>query len=194
MPFVYTANGFFFAESYDPTATDPVLKYGSNVLAVDFDLETNQVQVQSTGAGSIKPIADADEGEGPPLLESELAAKLEQYCVLKSPAAGGPQAVQGSLEVAGQVVAAQVLSVSDARLKRDVRPLGPLPRLAAYSYEIDGRTQYGVLAQEARARGLDALVVERPGGYLSVDYNGLVALLLQRVNDLEDKVDSRRAL
>jgi len=63
--------------------------------------------------------------------------------------------------------------MSDARLKSGVERVGALPGgLGWYEYDIDGRRERGVLAQEVAALRPDALGPE-VGGFLTVNYGAL---------------------
>jgi hypothetical protein len=87
-------------------------------------------------------------------------------------------AAQGSGPDIGSLVGsvggiAAMAMMSDVRLKSNLRALGPGPRgLTVYAYEIDGREEIGVLAQEVAMRA-PHLVVVTPGGHLAVCYGGL---------------------
>ncbi len=111
------------------------------------------------------------------------------------------------------VVANGVTLSSDSRLKSDVKSLDDtfsrLYDLNSVSYKIgaqsiakdlqtsgkavknagtDSRVQYGYIAQEVKELFPD-LVVEDENGYLSVDYIGLIPLLVDAVKDLNAKIE-----
>lgn len=184
MVFIYSATGISIAEKYDPVAEDEN-KYGS-VLKLEFDAITKELELRTLTSG--KPLADVDLGEGPPLLESELVSKLSEYCILKNdPASPTVQTVNGNLDVIGNVICTQVMATSDRRLKSNIEEVKKdvLSTLRAYSYTLAGKKRFGIMAQEAQEiKGLEPLVDEREGA-LAVDYNGLCALLLAKVNNLE---------
>ena len=197
MVFIYSTTGIFIAEKYDaaaqPADSEDAGKFG-NVLKLEFDATTKEIQLKASNmTGSTqKPVADGDIGEGPPLLESELVEKLARYCVLKNePGGTSGQTVNGNLGVSGNVLCTQVLATSDARLKSNIEEVdgAVLSGLRSYRYTLAGKDRYGIMAQEARRTpGLEILVHEENGA-LSVDYNGLVALLLAKVNTLEMELE-----
>ncbi|MEQ8328907.1 MAG: tail fiber domain-containing protein [Longimicrobiales bacterium] len=92
------------------------------------------------------------------------------------------------LDVAGDARARSWETLSDARLKEDVRPVGSvlerLARLQAvqFRWKESGQEDLGVLAQEVEAV-FPELVTERDG-VKSVDYSGLTAVLLAAVTEL----------
>jgi hypothetical protein len=93
------------------------------------------------------------------------------------------------------VTAVTFTAASDARLKTHISDArGAAARLAgvpARSYEFiaePGRERYGVLAQDLLEAKVDGSVFYTESGSLSVDYNALTALLLDRVNALEERI------
>ena len=89
---------------------------------------------------------------------------------------------------------------SDARLKDNIRPLGStLDKL----HQIEGKTytflkdeehtpKIGVLAQEVQAV-FPELVTEGADGILSVNYQGLVPVLINAINEQEAKIAALEA-
>lgn len=188
MVFIYSSTGIFVAEKYNPAVEEEENKYGS-VLKLQFDAVTKEIQLRGLATGKI--LGDVDYGEGPSLLESELVEKLTEYCILKSnPGSAIGQTVNGNLSVVGDVVCTQLLATSDRRLKNNIQEVEEdnLSELHTYSYTLAGKRRFGIMAQEAQEiPGLESLVDEQ-NGTLAVDYNGLCALLLAKVNSLERKL------
>ena len=93
----------------------------------------------------------------------------------------------------GEVKATAFQATSDRRLKTIVNKLGDidLSGVEAYSYyftdDKNQRIRYGVMAQDVKKVLPDAVITGNDK-YLSVDYNGLVAVLLNKVNKLEKEV------
>ena len=116
-----------------------------------------------------------------------------------SPSTGAVVLVGGlgvgkNVHVGAVVTATAFAASSDARLKTLVAPAtdaaSRLAGVRARSYEFiaePGRPRFGVLAQDLVAAGLGASVFDL-GGRFAVDYNALCALLLERVNVLEERV------
>jgi hypothetical protein len=102
----------------------------------------------------------------------------------------------------GNVTAAGVISfTSDARLKRDIRPIGNvMPKLTAlngYTYywkdkTNDNRKQMGLLAQEVEKIYPD-LVETNESGYKSVNYISLIPVLIEGIKDLQHQLNNKNA-
>lgn len=91
---------------------------------------------------------------------------------------------------------------SDRRLKDNITPItGALDKIAAIGgYTFDWKPEaekqethdVGVIAQEIQAVQPE-VVVERDNGYLAVNYEKLVPLLIQGINELQEEVKALRA-
>jgi hypothetical protein len=97
-------------------------------------------------------------------------------CLKVTPA--GDMTINGSMVAKGDVTA-----YSDARVKSDVEELSPRGELRPVSYIKDGRRGIGFIAQEVR-EVYPELVREDEDGMLSLNYNGLVAVLYAEVQEL----------
>ena len=104
--------------------------------------------------------------------------------------------VEGNMTVTGDVVA---FSSSDRRFKDNltqiVTPLSKLSRINGYSFNWNTDKQhiykgkdYGVVAQEIQ-EVLPELVQERENGYLAVNYEKLVPLLIESIKELKTQID-----
>jgi hypothetical protein len=107
----------------------------------------------------------------------------------------GGAGIAKNLHCGAIVHAVAFAATSDARLKTHIRNAGDvaakLAGVRARKYEFltqPGRQRYGVLAQDLLAADVDGSVFRADSGALSVDYNALTALLLDRVNTLESRV------
>lgn len=102
----------------------------------------------------------------------------------------------GDLRVIGDVVAKDVISLSDARLKSDQQPVtGALDRIGALrglTYTIEGQRRAGVLAQDVQPV-LPEAVEETDDGKLAVMYNGLAALYVEAFKELRRDVELLKA-
>ncbi len=128
--------------------------------------------------------------------------------VLKNGRVGiGTYSPKSKLDVSGNVRAVNFINVSDKRFKKSIETLGKevegLSNLRGVSYEMekdvseDERRQYGFIAQELREVYPD-LVHEDDNGYLSVNYIGLIPLLVEankkteaRLKELELKLATK---
>ena len=98
----------------------------------------------------------------------------------------GDTTVSNDLTVSGDVVIS-----SDARLKTNIVSLGStLPKLLQIdgkSYEIKGKQKIGVLAQEIK-EVFPELVSEDDNEMLSVNYQGLVPVLINALKEQDAKM------
>ena len=106
-------------------------------------------------------------------------------------------AVDGDVYVTGAVV-----SLSDAKVKSDIRPienaLEKVARLGGYTFATCAgtcleRRHTGVLAHEV-AQVLPEAVYDVPGrpGYSSVAYGNVIGLVIQAINELSSRLDNLR--
>ena len=88
--------------------------------------------------------------------------------------------------------AAGFTATSDARHKRDLTPVRyDLSSITAYHYVLkdDGKPHVGLIAQEVQQIIPDAVSADKDGT-LSLDYNAVVAALVEEVNALKRRCDS----
>lgn len=105
------------------------------------------------------------------------------------PTSGGT--VNGSLTVTGTLKGGTVQATSDRRLKTNIKELESLDlaSVKAYRYVLksDGMHHVGLIAQELM-KVLPEAVQADEKGFLSIDYNAVVALLVNKVQSLETRV------
>lgn len=103
-----------------------------------------------------------------------------------------------TLDVVGTIRAASIITSSDARLKTNIKvidnALAWLLGVNGYSYTLksDGLSQYWVLAQEIE-QFFPYLVSTDNNWYKAVNYNGLIAPIIQAIHELDSKVQSIEA-
>jgi hypothetical protein len=138
--------------------------YNQPLNAVNALMASSQIQNPVFGAYSGSNVAAAPVFEGVRATGADANANYAQRV-------GTYNAGIGAL---GQIggLAAQA-AISDIRLKSkivrvDTHPLG----IGIYEYDIDGRRERGVIAQEVE-RVLPSAVIEHPDGYKMVDYGAL---------------------
>ncbi|MEI7478060.1 MAG: tail fiber domain-containing protein [bacterium] len=106
---------------------------------------------------------------------------------------------QYELDVSGTVHATQFFTTSDERFKTDIKPiteaLKGILSINGYSYILksDGSHQYGVLAQEIE-NVFPYLVSTDSDGFKAVNYNGLIAPIIQSLHELNTKVQTLETL
>lgn len=108
---------------------------------------------------------------------------------------GNPLEVEsnGDLTYPGRLRPRQVNLTSDRRLKSDIEKLGGINKilsLTGYSYRFNDSEERsaGLLAQEVQ-RVLPEAVSQDDSGYLSLDYNAVIALLVNAVKDQQEMID-----
>lgn len=103
-----------------------------------------------------------------------------------------------TLDVVGTIRAASIITSSDARLKSNIKvidnALTALLGINGYAYTLksDWSKQYWVLAQEVE-NIFPYIVSTDNAGYKAVNYNGLIAPIIQAIHELDAKVQSLEA-
>jgi hypothetical protein len=100
------------------------------------------------------------------------------------------------LHVVGDIYAtANVIAMSDQRVKRDVQPVvGALDRVSAlhgYTYlrEEKETREMGLIAQEVEAVFPEAVHYDKEHDRYGVNYNAMIAPLLEAIKELKAKVE-----
>lgn len=107
-------------------------------------------------------------------------------------------APQYALDVVWTIRAASIITTSDERLKTNINAidnaLSSLLGINWYSYILksSGAKQYWVLAQEVE-QFFPYVVSTDANGYKAVNYNGLIAPIIQAIHELDTKVQSIEA-
>ena len=93
------------------------------------------------------------------------------------------------------ITSAEFIVSSDVRLKSNLQPLmnslTKVNSLRGYHYEMNGRQEVGVIAQDVQAV-LPEAVTTREDGYLGVAYDRLVPLLIESVKELHREIEMLR--
>lgn len=97
-----------------------------------------------------------------------------------------------SLTVGGTVTATDFNSTSDARLKENILPVEGIELIfkmfpVKFNFVDSGKQSYGVIAQELE-KNFPELVSEREDGYKTVSYIPIIAILLDAVQNLSERV------
>ena len=97
----------------------------------------------------------------------------------------------------GTFTATEVRATSDERLKTNIQPIvgagAIIGALDGKHYEflpMGGAVQYGVIAQQVQGVVPEAVGEDPENGTLSVNYNQLVAVLIEAVKELQARVDT----
>jgi hypothetical protein len=92
-----------------------------------------------------------------------------------------------NVHVQGDVYADNFINLSDRRLKSDIRPLtgalSTICQLQGVHYTMRGVPSVGFIAQEVQ-QVIPEAVHPRPDGFLAVDYNRVIPLLVEAVKEL----------
>jgi hypothetical protein len=98
------------------------------------------------------------------------------------------------LHVNGNILASSYLHSSDRRLKKDIRDIdNPFDLLDAihgkhFGWKKDDKTEYGVIAQDVQKVMPEAVVENEETGFLAVEYDQLIAPVIEAVKHVRDMV------
>ncbi|MEC9291898.1 MAG: tail fiber domain-containing protein [Pseudomonadota bacterium] len=104
----------------------------------------------------------------------------------------------GAVVASGTVTATGFINSSDKRLKDEIRtvmnPLEIVKKLRGvfYKWKDSGRESAGVIAQEVR-EVLPSAVHEREDGMLAVEYNQLIAPMIEAIKLQQEQIDALKA-
>ncbi|EAW2493058.1 tail fiber domain-containing protein [Salmonella enterica subsp. enterica] len=116
----------------------------------------------------------------------------------------GSMTIPGRCDVSGDFTASRVFASgqllgSDRELKDDIEPiadaLGKIDHLSGYTYilKADGRKSAGVIAQELQEVLPDVVHPHPLHGHLTVEYSGVIALLVESVKALKAQNEDLQA-
>lgn len=114
----------------------------------------------------------------------------------------GDSTPDAALDVVGDInFTGVIVDVSDIRLKENVRPLqSPLQKLTGlngFAFEMKGdpkhQTEYGVSAQNVREVFPDLVHEVNSSGTLGVNYNGLIAPMIEAIKELKAENEMLKA-
>lgn len=100
----------------------------------------------------------------------------------------------GVLDLGNQATVTSLVMRSDKRLKTSIKriekPMEKLSQLNGYTYQFKDKnvSTAGLLAQEVK-EVLPTAVVEQDDGMLSLDYNAVIALLVETVNEQSKRIE-----
>jgi Chaperone of endosialidase len=176
-------------------STSDAAFWGSNVAASNLEVLQLTSNAAFWGSNAIRGLASggvawSNIGGGSNLCFS-LTSNLADGAV-----AVGKSNPQYKLDVNGDIYASgDVLAFSDARYKRDIRPiyaaLDKVMQLQGCTYaktgDASGREYVGLLAQQVE-QVLPQAVSRDNDGFLSVAYGNMTALLVEAIKDLSAQV------
>lgn len=103
--------------------------------------------------------------------------------------------VQGDILVSGVTTSTDFNSASDIKLKENIQPIeNPIDKIlqingVSFNWKEDGRSSMGVIAQEVE-QIFPELV--NTAEYKSVNYNGLIGVLIEVVKELKQEINELR--
>ena len=106
---------------------------------------------------------------------------------------GDPTLSDVDLLVTGDITA---FHSSDIRLKDNISPITKaLEKVKSisgntYTKKSDGSADTGVITQEIDALGLPGITTTRSSGYMAVNYEKLVPLLIEAIKELSAEIDT----
>ncbi len=190
---------FQIAGSNDVTlADDSGLLVLGDVDALNMAIDDNEIQARSNGAASTLFV----QREGGEFRIHDALPDSQQLKVLSTGSVGiGTTAPIDKLHVVGDVRAIGYNFISEGDLKRDIKAvegaLGRLAKLRAVSFRWkpeaanDESLQLGLLADEVEAAAPE--LVSGAPGQRAIRMTSVLALLLQSVKELEQRVQSLEA-
>lgn len=139
-------------------------------------------------SGSGITITNGDGVSGNPTITSSATATNTASTIVLRDASGNFSA--------GTITASSFSATSDARLKENIvtftHALDTVKTLRGVSYVKDGKAELGLIAQEVQ-NTLPQVVGQTDDGYLTIAYGNLVAVLVEAVKELTDKVTALEA-
>ena len=168
-------NGIKLTES-EYTATD-----GSTVVLDDATTEGDIVEI--IGYGTISLVQVAVSSDTTPSLGGNL--DLSSYNITGT----------GNISIVGVITATDFNSTSDVNLKKDVKviddPLAKVLQLngVSFNWTDTGQSSAGVIAQDVE-KVMPEIIRDNPTGYKSLNYNGLIGLLIEAVKEQNETIKS----
>ena len=109
----------------------------------------------------------------------------------------GGVGIGGALNVGGDITA---FSSSDMTLKENITPIqnavDKVLSISGNTFRWNEKSVYngeegtGIIAQEIEALGIPGVTITRGSGYLAVNYEKLIPLLIESIKELSAKVDT----
>jgi hypothetical protein len=136
----------------------------------------------------------------PPLTEGEGANGTRTTVGINTTTAGGPIDIRYTLDVSGVIKTVGMNSVSDYRIKTNVRDLPDNKtvdglRPVKYTNRLTGRSEYGFLAHELQEVYPEMVVGVKDDrlGYQTIQYDQLFAIFIAEIKKLRDDVEIAEA-
>lgn len=131
-----------------------------------------------------------------------IAGLMKTYYSKSGGAITGNVTVTGDITCTGTVQGATVTSTSDRSKKEDFECVSDeydISSLVPYRYTLlsDGKKHLGLIAQEVQLYVPEAVIEhydEKGKKFLSIDYNALTSILLDKINKQEREINTLKKL
>jgi hypothetical protein len=184
---------FQSASAYSASAEIALNTLSASVYQVDVTQSTNITTVSASAWGAFQSASSYSSSFASRLATEEFKSTI--FATTGSNTFKDNQIISGSLNVTGDVVA---YSTSDERLKDNIQlisnPIQKVNQLRGVEFDWNdksmfkaGKHDYGVIAQDVQ-KVLPELVKETHSGFLGVDYDKIVGLLIEVVKEQEKRI------
>jgi polygalacturonase len=188
------------ASSHEVSGTDEVEVAQSQVTGLSTSLAGKAPISSPTFTGTVTTTSKTNFGSTSSYIHDALDAN---WGLLYKPSQNGTIGAHGFLNAAGSnlaridssgniVATGNVTAYSDERLKSNIKTienaLEKVSQLRGVSFEKNGENEIGVIAQEVQ-EVLPQIVREKGDGYLGVDYEKIVALLIEGVKYQQGEIE-----
>ena len=170
-----------------PAFTGTATLNGQNIATADQIPSLSGYLTESTAASKYQPIGDY-------ATTTQLSTKADSSALANYlPVSGGT--VTGNLTVTGTLSGATLSATSDIRLKNILEQVKDvdLSSLNAYRYTFkddEHRDKHiGLIAQDVQKILPEVIITNKETGYLSIEYSALIAILIDKVNRLEQRIN-----
>jgi len=182
---------YFYSSSIDNSGTVLVLHYSSS-LNVPVNNPSHRVPLVR-GIGSLGADRRLAFFSGSAALNSDNGLYVDLSGSLGVGISNYVDVLSHKLTVSGSIgINGTVQQISDERFKTNINTisgsLGKILSSRGVTFDMDGNTQVGVIAQEIRET-IPEVVHEDREGWLSVSYSNIVGVLIEAIKEQNTRID-----
>jgi len=182
---------YFYSSSIDNSGTVLVLHYSSS-LNVPVNNPSHRVPLLK-GVGSLGADRRLAFFSGSAALNSDNGLYVDLSGSLGVGISNYVDVLSHKLTVSGSIgINGTVQQISDERFKTNINTisgsLGKILSSRGVTFDMDGSTQVGVIAQEIRET-IPEVVHEDREGWLSVSYSNIVGVLIEAIKEQNTRID-----
>ena len=182
---------YFYSSSIDNSGTVLVLHYSSS-LNVPVNNPSHRVPLVR-GIGSLGADRRLAFFSGSAALNSDNGLYVDLSGSLGVGISNYVDVLSHKLTVSGSIgINGTVKQISDERFKTNINTisgsLGKILSSRGVTFDMDGNTQVGVIAQEIRET-IPEVVHEDREGWLSVSYSNIVGVLIEAIKEQNTRID-----